>query len=455
MNAGGSLSLRRRLLLSVLGGTALCWFVIAGFSFFDAHHEIDEIFDAQLAQAAQTLLAIAAHGDDEIAEDTAGIAHKYQRKLRFQIRNDDGELMLRSPNAPTTPMADRDGFSDDKREGSHWRYFSQWDERRKIQVQVGEDHAVRDELILHIAARLLLPLAVGLPVLAVLVWAAIGHGLRPLTTVAGQIAQRHPEHLQPVHPGAGPTEIQPLVDALNRLLQRIGQTLDNERRFTADAAHELRTPLAALQAQLQVAQRASSDAERSHALGQLGIGIERSTRLVGQLLTLARLDPQRALDESQRIDLAAVVREVCAELGPQALAKRQVLELDAAATLPVAGNADLLGMLVRNLLDNALRYTPAGGKILVRTAGATDMAQVRVSDNGPGIPHGERQQVFRRFHRLAGQNDTGSGLGLSIVQRVVELHRGHVAIEDGLDGSGTTVVVSLPSTGDAPAARMT
>lgn len=446
MTAGGApSSLRRRLLLSVLGGTALCWIAIAGFSFVDAHHEIDEMFDAQLAQTAQTLHAIAVHGDDDVAEDRTGIAHKYQRKLRFQIWNDDGELILRSPNAPAAPMASRDGFSDDRQGHRHWRHYSQWDERRKIRVQVGEDHAVRDELVLHIAARLLLPLAIGLPVLALLAWWAIGNSLRPLKTVAGQIGQRHPEHLQPLEPSAAPSEIQPLVDALNILLQRVEQALDNERRFTADAAHELRTPLAALQAQLQVAQRATSDAERNHALRQLAIGIERSTRLVSQLLILARLDPQRSLEDREDIDLAALACEVCAELGPQALAKSQTLELEAATALFVAGNADLLRVLVRNLIDNAIRYTHAGGRIRVSAEVDNGAAELCVSDNGPGVPAAERQQMFRRFHRLAGQNQSGSGLGLSIAQRIVELHRGDIAVGDGLGGQGLSVRVLLRS----------
>ncbi|CAG0958382.1 partial two-component system, OmpR family, sensor histidine kinase QseC, partial [Rhodocyclaceae bacterium] len=267
-------SLHRRLLALLLGGVSVCWLATLVWSYADAHHEIDELFDAQLAQAAQALLAQSgrhrAHDNDrhDDVEELEHSAHRYQRALKFQVWHDDGVLVLRSPNAPTTPLAQVDGYSETRGADGHWRFYSQWDQHRRHRVQVAENHEVRDELVGHIAWRLLVPALFGLPLLGVWVWFATRRALAPLDAAAAEIGARAPERLQPVAPESAPEEIRPLLEALNDLFRRVEQTIEGERRFTADAAHELRTPLAAIAAQARVAARARDEAERAHALGQ-------------------------------------------------------------------------------------------------------------------------------------------------------------------------------------------
>lgn len=433
-------SLRRRLTALLLGGVSIGWLAMLAFSYVDAHHEIDELLDAQLVQVGQTLLTLAAEADDDIAEEGA-IGHKYQKRLRFQVWTRHGELLLRSADAPTTPMATQDGFSEVvEADGKHgrWRYYSQWDRKRKLRVEVGENHHVRDELVGHIAWRLLVPALFGLPLLGAWIWLATRRGLAPLGEVARDIAGREPTRLTPVTPASAPEEIRPLVEAINGLFARVESALESERQFTADAAHELRTPLAALAAQAQVAARARDDAERSHALEQLAAGTLRAARLVDQLLTLARVDSEHAVRPAQSVALDRLAEEVCADHGAQALAKDIALELDAApATVP--GDAGLLRILLRNLVDNAIRYTPAGGRVAVTVAAGAAGTTLSVADSGPGIPESERERVFERFSRLAGQEIEGSGLGLSIARRIADLHGARIVLGETVKSGGLKV----------------
>lgn len=294
---------------------------------------------------------------------------------------------------------------------------------------------VQKELAEHLIESLLSPLLFGLPLLGGWIWFATRRGLAPLDGIAREVGARAPDRLDPVVPVEAPREVRPLLDALNSLFGRVAGALDTERRFTADAAHELRTPLAAIVAQAQVAQRARDDAERIHALDQIATSARRAGRLVEQLLTLARLDPAAGLALAT-VRLDELAAEVCADHGTLALDKHIALALDAPEETIVQGHADLLRILLRNLLDNALRYTPAGGKVDVGVTAQAGTVCLSVSDSGPGIPAAERANVLRRFHRLAGQEIEGSGLGLSIVVRIAELHQAEVRLGEGLDRDG-------------------
>jgi len=435
-------SLRRRLLGLLLGGVAAAWLATMVFSYIDAHHEVDELFDAQLAQAAQTLLALAGHDEGDDIEDLGDVAHKYQRRLRFQIWRGDGELLMRSKNAPETALTATDGFSETRGDDGHWRHFSQWNEERSLQVQVSENHHIRDDLIGHIAWRLLFPALFGLPLIGLWVWLATRHGLASLDGIARQIASRAPQQLQPVVPASAPEEIRPMLEALNGLFQRVETALASERQFTADAAHELRTPLAALQAQLQVARRARDSEEHDRSLAQLQSGLTRASHLVDQMLQLARLDPESGLPDPQPVDLAILAETVCADLGPLILDKNLDFALDAAPGCSVTGQAEWLRVLIRNLVDNAIRYTPAGGTLRVSVSRAAGHCRLCVSDSGPGIPAGERDAVLRRFHRLDQGTQPGSGLGLAIVARIAELHGAELdlSLAEDLHGLQATVV---------------
>ena len=433
-------SLRKRLLALLLGGVTVAWLGTLVFSYLDAHHEVDELFDAQLAQVAQTLLALASNEEGEHIEDLGEAGHKYQRQLRFQLWSADGQLLLRSQNSPESPLTGVSGFSETQEAGDgHWRHYSQWNSERNLQIQVSENHGIRDELIGQIAWRLLFPALLGLPLIGFWVWLATRHGLSSLAGIADDLAQRDPQQLQAITPAAAPVEIRPMLDALNRLLHRVEHALDNERRFTADAAHELRTPLAALLAQLQVAQRARDPQEREQSLDQLQTGLHRAAHLVDQMLQLARLDPENGLPDAAPASLTALAEDVCAELGNEILARNIDFELKADSAGQIRGKAEWLRVLVRNLVDNALRYTPQGGAIRITIRESVDEVTLEIADNGPGIPADQRAAVCQRFHRLDQTGQPGSGLGLAIVARIVELHGANLLLNDSPFGRGLSV----------------
>lgn len=477
-----ALSLRRRLLMLLLGGCAGFALLLGMVSWWLTHHEIDELYDAQLRQLAQSLLLanqaisptngpLPTTGTLSSPVPVAVLPGDHPRFL-FQIRNAQGHLLAQSPDTPATPLTLHDGFSEVENEQGHWRYFSQWDSQHRHQVQIGENHVWRDRLIRENVLQLLLPLLLAVPLLAFWLWHATRRGLLPLDVLAGQIDALRLKGFpaSPEVPSHGlpsivvPQEAVPLVTAIQHLLQQVETTLALERRFTADAAHELRTPLAALRTQLQVAQRARDAAERDHALHHLQQGLDRTARLVEQMLLLARLDPERGLPDATAVDLVQLAQTVCAELGNAALDRQQELSLespeDAPGCLCCHGQPDWLHSLLRNLLENAIRHTPAGGQIRVSLCtvpgiqGAAARCCLSVTDSGPGIPVAERQRVFQRFHRLntlqaahpaeAGRLPPGSGLGLSIVARIAELHRADIQLDSPPDGQGLRVRVWFP-----------
>lgn len=448
-------SLRAKLLISLLGIISAAWMATAAFIYFDAHHEIDELFDAQLAQSAHVLLAQAGHdlhdltdereNDDGIATEIAGVGHKYERKIAFQIWDEHGRLVLRSANAPAEPLAAREnGFAETLIKGKPWRVYTLQDEDGEIRVQVGERHVVRNELAASVAQRLLLPLVVALPVLALLIWLAVGKGLSSLQRIGSEVAQRDPANLAPLEAHGAPAEVAPLLHALNTLLGRLDVALESERRFTADAAHELRTPLAALKIQAQVARRAVNHEQRGAALDNLILGVDRATHLIEQLLTLARLEPTGGNSVLKSgCNLAVIARQTLADLAPAALEKEIELELSCPDKAMVTGNADMLGILLRNLVDNAIRYTPQHGRVDVSLMMVQGQVRLEVTDSGPGIPEQERQRVFDRFYRILGNDAAGSGLGLSIVKRIADFHSASLSLADGENGAGLRVRVDF------------
>ncbi|MEP7183573.1 MAG: ATP-binding protein [Betaproteobacteria bacterium] len=448
MNAAGARgtpgpSLRGRLVALLLAVTTVAWGAAALWSYYDAQHEIGEMMDAQLAQSAQILLAQAGHEIDDMPVTEIAAVHKYERRVAFQIWDGAGSrLLLRSESAPQKRLSPRDeGFADRALDDQAWRVYSRRDTERDLLVQVAERRVARDELAAAVAFHLLHPMLVALPLLALLIWLAIGRGLAPLDRLAHEVGVRAPDQLAPLDAAAAPRETQPLVSALNALFARVRATLDRERRFTADAAHELRTPLAAVKTQAQVAQGAHTPAERDRALAQVVAGVDRATRLVEQLLTLARIDPQERLPAVADVELAAAALAAVSELGARAATKQITMRLDAPKPVTVRGDATMIEVLVRNLVDNALRYTQDGGAVTVRVARDGATAVLAVADDGPGIPAAERGRVFERFYRIAGTGESGSGLGLSIVRRIVELHHAVVALDDGPGGHGLTVEV--------------
>jgi two-component system OmpR family sensor kinase/two-component system sensor histidine kinase QseC len=279
-----------------------------------------------------------------------------------------------------------------------------------------------------------LPLLLVAPFMAAAAWWLTALALRPLQRVAAGVRQRDEQSLEPL-PAAGlPDEVAPLVTALNALLQRLGRSLDTQRAFVADAAHELRSPLTALKLQLQLLERADDEAERAAAAQALAAGIERAARLVEQLLTLARTEPGAATTALQRLDLSELVREAVADTVPLALARGTMLELFADTPVQVDGDRNALSALVRNLADNAVRYAPAGSRVEVRVSQSDDVPTLQVDDAGPGIPAAERERVFDRFYRRGLADEPGTGLGLAIVRGVAQRHGATVQLDDSALG---------------------
>jgi len=438
-------SIRAQLLVGVLAAVAMTWIATAITSYVDARHELDELLDAHLAQTATLLIARTGREPDEIELEHSPQLHRYERRVAFQFWEQGTRLRLHSANAPNDRPLSRDleGFSDTEIGGRRWRVFGSWDEQRRYLVQVGEQARARDDIVAKIAKNLSWPLLLALPALGLLVWLVIARALRPLRQIGRQVEVRAADNLAPLSAGHVPAEVAPLVGAIDRLLARLRVSLANERRFTADAAHELRTPLAAVRAQAQVAQRAADDTVRERALDNVIAGSDRASHLVEQLLTLARLDPGGVPATLAPCDLAQEARSAVAEIVPAAHAKGVDVELTGEA-VPVRGDPRLLRALLRNLLDNAVRYGRTGTAIRVRLESREGAARLVVADDGPGVPADELARLGQRFHRVLGTGESGSGLGLSIVRRIADVHGASLAFAPTAAGGGLTVIVDFP-----------
>lgn len=439
-------SLQARLLVLVLGVAAIVWLAAAALIWRDVRHELDELLDGHLAQAAALLVVqqAAHHEDDKMAD--APSLHKYAPRVIFQVFH-EGQLVQRSAQAGVTPMSETErGFSTVRlADGSEWRVFATQGAERDVQVYVGEQTDSRSAILRAVLRSVLLPLLVALPLLALAGWWAVQRGLLPLRYLSEALGQRRPEALEPVVLQDVPAEMQPLVQALNGLFGRIERLLESERRFTADAAHELRTPIAAIRAQAQVALGAGADeAQRQHALQATLAGCDRATHLVEQLLTLARLEAAPA-GADDGVDLGGLARRVLAELAPGALLRHQQLELDVAASCRVTGNDMLLGVLLRNLVDNALRYSPDGATVQVCVTQEAGRPVLRVEDSGAGMTAQEMARLGERFYRVPGHAQPGSGLGWSIVRRIAQVCGAQVQTASSERLGGLAVSVHWPA----------
>lgn len=452
-------SLRRQLLLVLLSGLGLIWLVTASLTVVESRHELDELLDAHLAQSAALLLAQVGEDVDDIEVEHAPDLHRYAHQAAFQIWDADGNLQLHSSNAPATPLsARREGFSDNRINTHAWRVFSATTPDRRYQVHVGESLAAREKLAGEMLGQLLSPLLIALPLFGLLVWLAVTRSLRSVNQLSDSLAQQQPGQLHAVTTPV-PRELAPLVIRLNELLARVDASLANERRFTSDAAHELRTPLAAIHTQLQVAQGARDGKERDRAIAMALSAGDRATRLTDQLLTLARVDHGQPALLMHPVALRDIARHSIEMLAQEASRKHIALALESVAGDPacINGHADLLQILLRNLIDNAIRYSPPDTSVTVSlqrcgNAVAGEQILLTVSDEGPGIPEAQRAAAMQRFHRLDETGRHGSGLGLSIVQRIAELHDTVVVLDQGPAGRGLQVQLRFPAGPDTATA---
>ncbi len=439
-------SLQARLLAMMMALLTVVWLGAALMTWVDARHELDELLDGHLAQAAALLVVQQVRVDDDSDVEDAPSLHKYAPRVTFQVFQ-KGQLMTRSANAQVEPLsAFKRGFSTViLKDGAEWRVFGTHDAENDIQVFVGEQTEARSDIVWVVLRNMLVPLVLALPLLALLPWWAVRQGLAPLRQLSRQLGQRKPQDLEPVALDDMPVEMKPLVDALNALLERIARMLAFERRFTADAAHELRTPIAAIRAQAQVAMGSGADtAQRQHALQATLNGCDRATRLVEQLLMLARLEAA-PLTPASPVDLRALVRRIAADLAPQALNRRQDLELEAPAPCAVACDEVLMSVLVRNLIDNALRYSPDGARVCVSVGSEAGQAVLQVDDSGPGMSKPEMARLGERFFRVLGHAQPGSGLGWSIIRRIADVIGAKVQVNRSPLLGGLSVSVRWPA----------
>ncbi len=448
-------SLQGRLLLLVLAVVVSVWLATAALTWFDARHELDELLDSHLAQAAALLVAqkTPETDDDENRNIAAPTLHRYAPKVAFQVFH-EGRLSLRSANAPAFPMVEakkhfKTGFKTVLIDGMTWRVFATYGDKRDVQVYVGEQLASRDSILWAVLRSTLWPMALALPLLALALWWAVSRGVAPMRRLGRSLAERQPHALQPVVLEGAPAEMQPMIRALNELFERIGALLESERRFTADAAHELRTPIAAIRAQAQVAMGEADEARRKHALQGTLEGCDRATRLVEQLLTLSRLEALDSVDapEMAPVDLRALSQRVVAEVAPRAIARQQTLEFEGSAPCCLPGNDVLLAVLVRNLVDNAVRYSPPGARVKVAVRRQGGQVVLSVDDSGPGLEDADRDRLGERFFRLPGSLESGSGLGWSIVRRIAAVHGLKVTVSRSEELGGLAVGVIFDDLG--------
>jgi two-component system OmpR family sensor kinase len=428
-------SIRQRLLLWLLAALLTATAVAAFAVYHQARAEANALFDYQLQQIAH---AFPNEGLNAVPTPRAGDARSI---TVIQIWDRAGiPLYLSDPYSP--PLSPDVGYSDVATAQGSWRVYT--GVVGNYIVQVSQQTDARHRLAARTALRTIAPLLLLLPALGALVWMVVGRGLRPLQQVAAEVGALSPRALQPLPQRDLPDEVRPLVEALNGLLGRLKDAAQRERAFIADAAHELRTPLTAIALQAELAERAADGAERTAACAALKAGIERAARLVQQLLTLARNEPDALERAHQPVDLAEVARSVIAEHAAIADGKGVELGLAAGAPAVVMGDAEALHILLGNLVDNAVRYTPPGGSVAVALSDIRHAVRLVVSDTGPGIPQEARSRVFDRFYRHDSSATTGSGLGLAIVREIATRHGATITLGDASPRGGLAVTVDFP-----------
>lgn len=456
-------SMRATLLWLLLGTLAVVMAAAGLLSYRAGLQEAGEMFDARLVQSTRVLVSLVdeplselnafpgepivlrgwhgeAHGVGEALAFNDG--HAYENKLAFQVWDAHGRLLLRSDSAPARPLATlKAGYEDVVVDGAHWRAFTLQSPNGRW-FQSAELTDIREELAGDIAGGTLLPLLLSLPLIALAVWWSVALATRSLRRISHEIGQRDPERLSPLDPAEVPQEARGLVDAINGLLQRLDDALARERNFVADAAHELRTPISALKVHADNARHARDEGEREASQRLLAASVQRVERLVAQLLSLSRAESTGRMSVSARLDLAALAGVEIEAARPLLDAKGQTLQVDL-QPVQVSGDEIALGLLVRNLVENAARYAPVGATVDVRTGKADGRAFLSVEDSGPGIPDEDHERVFDRFYRRLGSRDEGSGLGLAIVKEVVTTHVGTIRLARSRWG-GLSVRVELP-----------
>jgi len=435
-------SLRGRLLWFLLAAITLAALAQASIAYRTALDDADQIFDYHMQQMALSLRSGTPLSNTEAQERLE--SGPGNDDLVVQMWSPDGVQVFHSVSRARLPQRAVLGFSNVKANGTTYRVFSI--QANNQTVQVAQDLAVRRNMAGNLALRTLGPIAVMMPILMLVVWWVVSGSLEPVARVRSQVARRQADDLSPVSEAGLPDEVRPLVHELNLLFGRVRTAFDAQQNFVADAAHELRTPLAALRLQTQSLDRAADPEARKVAVGRLTAGIDRATRLVEQLLVLARQEASAANGVATRpVDLAELARRTVGDLVGLAQAKEVDLGLQHADPASIDGQPDALHILLRNLVENAVKYTPGGGTVDIAVRAEKDKVDVVVEDSGPGIPPEERERVFDRFYRVAGSEAAGSGLGLAIIKAIAERHGATLKLDksERLGGLAATVSFTL------------
>ena len=441
-------SIRSKIVFTLVSALVVAGLVASWATYYSTRSEFSAIFDSQLKHTA---MEIVESGAIDVSRITL-VGQSPQLNLFVQIYDAHENRIYMSQHRSPLPVAEVVGFSDVKLDsGEEWRQYTSTVGTRIIQVAQPMD--VRDKLAVSAAMRIVQPMLVLIPFLAIAIWFVIVQSLQPLNRTARAVSMRSPSSLAPIEIKNLPYELKSLVGAINNLLRRLSESLNAQQRFASDAAHELRTPLAAIKLQAQLLSRCKPEDKAKYA-ARLQQGVARATRLVEQLLTMARLDPENADKPMSEVDLAAVASSAVEELSQSARDKAITLTARA-EPLTMMGMPDAIHLMVVNLADNAIRYTPENGRIEIDVKKKGNDAVITVTDDGPGIAPEERERVFERFYRALGTKVSGTGLGLAIVSRIVAMHNGTIRITDGFarlahdgsgEGFGAQFVVTLPLT---------
>lgn len=454
-------SISRRLLLLLIGGISLSWLIAGLLTYHLTRQQVNHLYDQDMidfGQAALSLVDIADSVDaqptppnDILARSRKAIEGlpliRREATLGYSIWY-QGQRLLTTHKQPSEIEAQPLGFSNLEQDGVNWRVLQIASSGPdSIRIWVFEDLHYRSKTLRLLLFSALFPLLLALPLFLVLVWLGVRQGLAPLRSLIEQVHLRSARSLHPLSLSRAPVEVHSLVNELNLLLERLQTAMEAERRLTSDAAHEIRTPLASLRTHAQVALRSSDPAAHAHGLQQVSRSVERISALMEQILLLARLDGEDLHETFSRVDLGLLAEDTIADLAPQAIDKRIDITLDNYPGAELMGVPIWLGVMLTNLVGNALRYTPEGGRVAVSLERRDDNVLLWVRDNGPGVAPAEHAAIFTRFYRSPSvSSSAGSGLGLPIVKRIVEIHHGRISLHQGLDGGGLGVCVELPAT---------
>lgn len=447
------MSIRLRLILVLTLATGAIWLSAVLWINLSTRAQVEHVLDARLSEAATMVSSLLAEGqiatEDLATRASSGGRDGYSRQLSCQIWSLQGDLLGASTGAPQAVLARADGFTTTLIEGVPWRVYSVLNPAAGVRVMVGDRMAVRDSLVGDMVRGLLWPLAVIFPALALLIWVSVGRGLAPLAELEAALRTRRPDDLSPLPASDDPREIRPVRRALNSLFRRLDELRRTERDFTAFAAHELKTPLAGLRTHAQIARMAADPVVRDRALAAIATSVDRTDRMVRQLLDLTAIDQGAA--PADRLDIPSLLSEIAHGAEDQARARDVRLKTRAADLASMTAPRILLHSALRNLVENAIGHSPRGGTVSLTATAEGGEALFRVCDEGPGIRPEDRDRATDRFWRGPGRDHHGSGLGLAIVAAAADRLGGRLVLGDGVGGQQVTLAVPLPK----PAGNLT